>query len=93
MTAFKMPIDPLTGPIRDLISGLSVLSDVPSGEITSFDFRSHRFAMDALTLARVSGCSLVACRQQLFMAEGDMGLAHELLVSGYDAEPATPRLH
>jgi hypothetical protein len=69
-----------------------VSSDVPSGD-TSFDFRSHRFAMDAFTLARVSGCSLAACRQHLFMAEGDMGLAHEMLVSGYDEETPQPILH
>ena len=93
MTAVKVPIEPLTDPIRSLIPGLSVPSELPCGEIAPFDFRSRHFDVDARTLARVTGYSLVACRQQLFMAEGDMVLAHELLVCGYDVEPSEPTFH
>jgi len=93
MTAVKMPIVPFTGPIVGLIARLSVSSDLPCGETAYFDFRSHRFDVDARTLARVTGCSLVACRQELFVAEGDMGLAHELLLCGYDVPPCEPTLH
>jgi len=52
-----------------------------------FDFRSSRFCTDALTLARATGKKLQSCRQELFIAEGDMGLAYELLASGYEGEP------
>ena len=88
-----MPIVPVTGPIRGLHPGLSVSSNLPCAEAAPFDFRSRPFEVDARTLVRVTGCSLVACRQQLFMAEGDMGLAHELLLSGYDVASPDPTLH
>ena len=52
----------------------------------TFDFRSSRFCSDAQTLARTTGRSLAACRQDLFIAEGDMALAFDWLVSGYDGE-------
>lgn len=72
---------------------LSVPSPICASEPEPFDFRSTRFAIDALTLARATGCSLADCRQELFMAEGDMALAFELLVDGYEAETVTPVLH
>lgn len=59
----------------------------------SFDFRSSRFAADALTLARTTGDTLERCRQELFIAEGDMGLAYTWLVSGYDALADDPLVH
>lgn len=93
MPVFRMPIFSLTAPPRGPFCRLSELSELPIAETPSFDFRAPRFDVDARTLARVTGCSLVACRQQLFMAEGDMGLAHMLLVSGYDAQEPEPTLH
>ena len=38
---------------------------------TDWDFRSDRFRDQALALARMTGCPLVECRQELFIAEGD----------------------
>lgn len=58
-----------------------------------FDFRSSRFAADASTLVRTTGRSLARCRQELFIAEGDMALAYIWLVSGYDAPADAARLH
>lgn len=58
-----------------------------------FDFRSARFYADALSLARTTGRSLVACRQALFIAEGDMVLAFDWLVSGYDGPTIEPVFH
>jgi hypothetical protein len=59
----------------------------------TFDFRSPRFCADALTLARTTGRSLAACRQDLFIAEGDMVLAFDWLVSGYDGPTDDPVIH
>ena len=70
-----------------------MVSDVSFDHSGSFDFRSSGFIADAQALARATGRSLDCCRQELFMAEGDMGLAFELLVSGYDAEPVIPTWH
>lgn len=58
-----------------------------------FDFRSSRFCTDALTLARATGRTVQSCRQELFIAEGDMGLAYELLVSGYESETVVHTVH
>lgn len=58
-----------------------------------FDFRSNGFAADAATLARTTGCTMERCRQELFIAEGDMGLAYHWLVSGYDLPAGDPVLH
>jgi len=63
-----------------------VPSDPSLAHCESFDFRSSRFCADAQTLARTTGRPLTECRQELFMAEGDMAMAHELLMSGYDNE-------
>mgnify|MGYP003382494773 CR=1 FL=1 len=59
----------------------------------TFDFRSSRFCADALSLARTTGRSLAACRQDLFIAEGDMALAFDWLVSGYDGRTDDPVMH
>lgn len=66
---------------------------LPADHGPSFDFRSCHFDADAQTLARATGASLETCRQELFIAEGDMALAFELLTAGYEAEPAAPTLH
>ncbi len=66
---------------------------LPVAPTDSFDFRSQRFGSDALTLARATGCSLVRCRQELFIAEGDMALAFTLLLAGYAREDERPTLH
>ena len=58
-----------------------------------FDFRSAQFVADAQTLARASGRPLALCREQLFIAEGDMVQAFEWLRSGYSLEVVEPVLH
>lgn len=64
-----------------------------ANHVDSFDFRSSRFSDDAQTLARATGLSLQKCRQELFIADGDVALAHELLLCGYCMEPVGPTLH
>lgn len=93
MTAIKLPLKTKMDPSQGSVSAISVPSPACACETEPFDFRSPRFAMDALTLARATGCSLADCRQELFMAEGDMALAFELLVAGYEAETVIPTLH
>lgn len=61
--------------------------------IEPFDFRSVRFCTDALTLARATGQTLQSCRQELFIAEGDMVMAYEMLVSSYQGEPVIHCVH
>lgn len=58
-----------------------------------FDFRSEQFCGDAHTLMRATGRSLETCRQELFIAGGDLALAYELLTAGYRVDSATPTLH
>ncbi len=58
-----------------------------------FDFRSSEFGADAQTLARATGATLETCRQQLFIAEGDMALAFEWLTAGYAADQIPSTLH
>ena len=41
------------------------------GEPVGMDFRLARFRDQAGALARMTGCPLVVCRQELFIAEGD----------------------
>lgn len=50
-----------------------------------FDYRSQRFEDDARQLARWTSAPLDTCREQLFMAEGDLVLARLLVEQGYDA--------
>lgn len=59
----------------------------------TFDFRSPGFCANALNLARTTGRSLADCRQDLFIAEGDMVLAFDWLVSGYDGLTDDPVVH
>ncbi len=70
---------------------MSLLASVNDDQ--PFDFRSSRFCADALSLARTTGRSLAACRQELFIAEGDMVQAFEWLVSGYEGPVNGPVFH
>ncbi len=88
-----MPIVPLQAPVACLLCDRSAIAESPDDASTDFDFRSPQFDVDALTLARVTGHVLVSCRQELFMAEGDMSLAFELLISGYGIAPSQPASH
>ncbi|MCZ4316023.1 hypothetical protein O4H66_21700 [Comamonadaceae bacterium G21597-S1] len=65
----------------------------PADHGHAFDFRSSQFGADAQTLARATGVCLDTCREQLFIAEGDMALAFEWLTAGYAADPTAPTLH
>lgn len=47
---------------------------------TQLDFRSQRFRAYANALARMTGCPLVACREELFIAEGDAAEAYMVLL-------------
>lgn len=93
MPTVKLPIRPVSAPLRGPASGADVSVCQSVSEDSLFDFRSVRFCTDALTLARATGCSLDRCRQELFIAEGDMALAFDWLVSGYSVAPDAPALH
>ena len=93
MSDAKLPIQANRGSSRSPVPGGAVPSDLSVDHTESFDFRSSRFCADAATLARTTGRPLQRCRQELFIAEGDMGLAHEWLVAGYDGEPVVPTWH
>ena len=58
--------------------------NLPSNDQASlfFNFRSQRFCDDAHALMRATGCSLAECRQELFIAEGDLEEAQVALVFG-----------
>jgi hypothetical protein len=93
MPAPKLPISPWKVPLCGTVcagdaSGLETDAMAPL-----FDFRSPGFAADAATLARTTGLALERCRQELFIAEGDMGLAYHWLVSGYDLLADDPVIH
>ena len=83
MPIVKLPIRPSSGPIRGPACGADVSASESVNQDPFFDFRSARFCADASTLARATGRSLDRCRQELFIAEGDMALAFDWLVSGY----------
>lgn len=89
----KLPISsngrPLHGPDRRI--DVNFFESVSDNQ--NFDFRSARFCADALTLARTTGRPLAACRQDLFIAEGDMALAFDWLISGYDGPTDDPVIH
>jgi hypothetical protein len=89
----KLSISPWKFPVRGTVYADGV-DGQPSASIEPlFDFRSKGFAADAATLARTTGCALERCRQELFIAEGDMGLAYHWLVAGYDLQPDDSVLH
>lgn len=62
-------------------------------EESGWDFRSKRFCVDALALARLTGSSLAQSRQELFIAEGDTREAYRALVSGGAAACVLLHLH
>lgn len=93
MSDTKLPIQTQWDPHRSPVPGVAVPSDLSVDHTEPFDFRSVRFCSDALTLARATGRTLQSCRQELFIAEGDMGLAYESLVSGYEDEPIVHTVH
>ncbi len=93
MSDTKLPIQTQWDPHRSPVSGVAAPSDMSVDHTEPFDFRSSRFCTDALTLTRATGKTLQSCRQELFIAEGDMGLAHELLASGYEGEPVMHTVH
>ncbi len=81
------------GPAPESCTRVAAPSDMSVDHTEPFDFRSSRFCTDALTLARATGKTLQSCRQELFIAESDMGLAYELLASGYEGEPVMHTVH
>lgn len=66
---------------------------LPADHCQPFDYRSAQFGADAQTLVRATRQSVETCRQMLYIAEGDMVLAHEWLTAGYAAQSAAPTLH
>ncbi|MEO6625741.1 MAG: hypothetical protein ABIN37_13065 [Burkholderiaceae bacterium] len=62
-------------------------------EATPLDFRSQRFAVDALALVRLSGQPLELCRQELFIAEGDAAEAYLVLLAMSWPAPSASDLH
>jgi hypothetical protein len=97
MSNVKTPITTPWVPLRELAPGPHPIAVTAQSFSDSchqpFDFRASRFRDDAQTLARVTGLDLERCRQELFIAEGDLALAHQLLVHGYGVEPRQPTLH
>lgn len=94
MSTAKSPISKSCGPSREPAPGKPVNSIALSVDhCPPFDFRSGQFGDDAQTLARTTGRSLETCRQELYIAEGDLALAYELLTAGYQGEMPAPTLH
>jgi hypothetical protein len=89
----KLSITPWKDPLGGTVCAADADGLASAGMGVLFDFRSSGFAADAATLARATGCSLARCRQELFIAEGDMGLACRWLVSGYDLQADDPVIH
>ena len=58
-----------------------------------FDFRSRRFIVDALALARLTHRPLDLCRQELFIAEGDAAEACMVLGAGQRPNSSGTPLH
>ena len=58
-----------------------------------WDFRSEEFRAAALILVQTTGCSLMLCRQELFIAEGDMEQAHAVLVGATAVAAGREPLH
>ena len=65
----------------------------PGDGPAQFDFRSARFAREALALQRLTGRSLNLCRQELFIAEGDALEAYQCLVQPVGPGPPAPWTH
>ena len=63
------------------------------GATPPLDFRSQAFRNAALMLVQTTRCSLVLCRQELFIAEGDMAQARAALLARAAIAVADPILH
>ena len=63
------------------------------GAIEPLDFRSQGFCEAAVILVQWTGCSLMLCRQELFIAEGDMEQAYATLLARKAAATANRSLH
>ena len=74
-------------------SGPDLNPQPPPAQAPPFDFRSPQFALTALALQRLTGCSLVRCRQELFIAEGDAVEAWQVLVGRPVADSPQGTLH
>lgn len=61
--------------------------------VAPFDFRSRKFCDDAYILTHTTGRSLESCRQELFLAEGDVAEAYAVLVGADEKLRAGPVLH
>ena len=59
----------------------------------SWDFRSSRFEDQALALMRMTGCAIVLCRQELFIAEGDAVEAYMVLEERHGNRECAERTH
>ena len=59
----------------------------------TLDFRSPAFCAVARYLVQSTGCTLLLCRQELFMAEGDAEQAHAALMACKLSTDHTPLLH
>ena len=57
------------------------------------DFRSPVFRATAHYLVQCTGCALLLCRQELFMAEGDAEHAYMALIATRSASDHRPVLH
>ena len=93
MSNVKLPLSSSTGLLCGPNSRTHVSTFESVNDDQAFDFRSARFCANALTLARATGRLLADCRQDLFIAEGDMALAFDWLVSGYDGQTENLAIH
>ncbi len=57
------------------------------------DFRSAAFCASALALVQSTGCALLLCRQELFIAEGDAEHAYMALITHKSGTDHSPLLH
>ncbi len=65
----------------------------PSHGPVQLDFRSAHFAHGAFALQRLTGRSLLLCRQELFIAEGNVVEAWHVLVGGPAADSPRVVMH
>lgn len=75
------------------MGGLVVNLLQDADEQVGMDFRSARFRDQAGALARMTGCPLVLCRQELFIAEGDAVEAFLVLEQRRGDAPMDDGLH
>ncbi|MEO8859293.1 MAG: hypothetical protein ABI343_20095, partial [Burkholderiaceae bacterium] len=66
---------------------------LPRSARQPMDFRSMAFRDDAEQLVQTTGCTLTLCRQELFIAEGDIEEARRVLVERKPAAATIAPLH